>query len=53
MKRRADPPRREVMGGLAKGLDVMRAFARDSPSLTLSEVAAPRSCRRPRRAAAC
>jgi IclR family transcriptional regulator, pca regulon regulatory protein len=40
MKRRADPePRRETMGGLAKGLDVIRAFGSDSPSLTLSEVA--------------
>jgi IclR family pca regulon transcriptional regulator len=27
------------MGGLAKGLDVIRAFAHDSPSLTLSEIA--------------
>jgi IclR family transcriptional regulator, pca regulon regulatory protein len=33
------PSRREVMGGLAKGLEVIRAFTRDSPSLTLSEVA--------------
>jgi IclR family transcriptional regulator, pca regulon regulatory protein len=32
-------PRREAMGGLAKGLDVIRAFTRDSPSLTLSEIA--------------
>jgi IclR family pca regulon transcriptional regulator len=31
--------RREAMGGLAKGLDVIRAFTRESPSLTLSEVA--------------
>ncbi len=31
--------RREVMGGLAKGLSVIRAFTRDSPTLTLSEVA--------------
>ena len=31
--------RREVMGGLAKGLDVIRAFTRDSATLTLSEVA--------------
>jgi len=31
--------RREVMGGLAKGLEVIRAFTHDSPSLTLSEVA--------------
>jgi IclR family transcriptional regulator, pca regulon regulatory protein len=40
MKRRNDaPPRREAMGGLAKGLNVIRAFTRDSPSLTLSEIA--------------
>lgn len=31
--------RREVMGGLAKGLEVIRAFTYDSPSLTLSEIA--------------
>jgi IclR family pca regulon transcriptional regulator len=31
--------RREVMGGLAKGLDVIRAFGREAPALTLSEVA--------------
>ena len=31
--------RREVMSGLAKGLDVIRAFTRESPSRTLSEVA--------------
>src|SRR5262245_8073709 len=31
--------RREVMGGLAKGLDVIRAFTRDSASLTLSQIA--------------
>jgi IclR family pca regulon transcriptional regulator len=40
MKRRTAPPRREAMGGLAKGLDVIRAFTRESPSLTLSEIAA-------------
>ena len=33
-------PRREAMGGLAKGLHVIRAFTRDRPALTLSEVAA-------------
>jgi IclR family pca regulon transcriptional regulator len=33
-------PRREIMGGLAKGLRVIRAFTRDYPALTLSEVAA-------------
>ncbi|MDR2215930.1 MAG: helix-turn-helix domain-containing protein [Nevskiaceae bacterium] len=32
--------RREVMGGLAKGIDVLRAFSRDRPHMTLSEVAA-------------
>ena len=32
-------PRREVMGGLAKGLAVIGAFRRDRPALTLSEVA--------------
>lgn len=31
--------RREVMGGLAKGLDVLRAFTREHPALILSEVA--------------
>jgi IclR family transcriptional regulator, pca regulon regulatory protein len=31
--------RREVMGGLAKGLSVIRAFTRASATLTLSEVA--------------
>jgi IclR family pca regulon transcriptional regulator len=40
MKRRNAAPRREAMGGLAKGLDVIRAFTRESPSLTLSEIAA-------------
>jgi IclR family pca regulon transcriptional regulator len=30
----------ETMGGLAKGLSVIRAFARDRPALTLSQVAA-------------
>lgn len=41
---RTQPPpaaaRREVMGGLAKGLDVIRSFTRERPALTLSEVAA-------------
>ena len=32
--------RREVMGGLAKGLEVIRAFTREQAALTLSEVAA-------------
>jgi IclR family transcriptional regulator, pca regulon regulatory protein len=31
--------RREAMGGLAKGLQVIRAFTRDHSSLTLSEIA--------------
>jgi len=31
--------RREVMGGLAKGLGVIRTFTREEPLLTLSEVA--------------
>jgi len=31
--------RREVMGGLAKGLEVIRAFTRERAALTLSEVA--------------
>ncbi len=31
--------RREAMGGLAKGLDVIRAFTQGSASLTLSEIA--------------
>jgi IclR family pca regulon transcriptional regulator len=40
MKSRNDTQsRREAMGGLAKGLEVIRAFTHDSPSLTLSEVA--------------
>jgi IclR family pca regulon transcriptional regulator len=39
-ERRAAAPRREVMAGLAKGLDVIRAFTRDQPAMTLSEVAA-------------
>ena len=40
MKRRTRAaPRREAMGGLAKGLEVIRAFTRESPSLTLSEIA--------------
>jgi IclR family pca regulon transcriptional regulator len=52
MKRRSSrSPRREAMGGLAKGLEVIRAFTRESPSLTLSEVAsvaklAPATARR-------
>lgn len=37
--RASKAPRREVMGGLAKGLRVIRAFTREQPVLTLSEVA--------------
>ena len=33
------PARREAMGGLAKGLSVIRAFSRDHAALTLSEIA--------------
>jgi IclR family transcriptional regulator, pca regulon regulatory protein len=36
---RREVPRREVMGGLAKGLEVIRAFTRDHAALTLTEVA--------------
>ena len=32
--------RREAMGGLAKGLSVIRAFTRDRPTLSLSDIAA-------------
>jgi len=32
--------RREAMGGLAKGLSVIRAFSRDRPTLSLSDIAA-------------
>jgi IclR family pca regulon transcriptional regulator len=34
------PIRREAMAGLAKGLEVIRAFTREQPTLMLSEVAA-------------
>jgi len=37
--RKTTAARREVMGGLAKGLEVIRAFTRDHAALTLSEVA--------------
>jgi hypothetical protein len=37
--RKSAAARREVMGGLAKGLEVIRAFTRDRATLTLSEVA--------------
>src|ERR1700733_7593349 len=43
--RKRTPPRREVMGGLAKGLAVIRAFSRDHAALNLSDVA--RSARIP------
>ncbi len=39
MKPRQLPARREAMGGLAKGLAVIRSFTHESPSLTLSEIA--------------
>ena len=39
-RRRPRPVRREVMGGLAKGLEVIRAFTRERPTLTLTQVAA-------------
>ena len=32
-------PRKESMGGLAKGLEVLVAFGREAPELTLSEIA--------------
>lgn len=40
MKDTKTTTRRETMGGLAKGLEVIRAFSRDHGQLTLSEVAA-------------
>ncbi|HTE49334.1 MAG TPA: IclR family transcriptional regulator C-terminal domain-containing protein [Kofleriaceae bacterium] len=40
MPSRRSAGRREVMGGLAKGLHVIRAFSREAPALSLSEVAA-------------
>jgi IclR family pca regulon transcriptional regulator len=43
--RKRTPPRREAMGGLAKGLAVIRAFSRDHAALNLSDVA--RSARIP------
>ena len=40
MPRTKPPPvRKEMMGGLAKGLEVIRAFTREQPTLTLSQVA--------------
>src|SRR5262249_28900700 len=38
-RRKAAQPRREVMGGLAKGLAVIRAFTSEHAVLTLSEIA--------------
>jgi IclR family pca regulon transcriptional regulator len=38
-KTKATSRRREAMGGLAKGLSVIRAFARDRAALSLSEIA--------------
>jgi IclR family pca regulon transcriptional regulator len=40
MSRPVKPAARERMGGLAKGLAVLRAFSRDTPSMTLSQLAA-------------
>jgi len=39
LRRKSGALRREKMGGLAKGLAVIRSFTREHPSLTLSEVA--------------
>lgn len=39
LRKRTPAGRREVMGGLAKGLEVIRAFSREQPALTLSEIA--------------
>lgn len=39
MNRSSAPHRREAMGGLAKGLAVIRAFTREHAALSLSEVA--------------
>jgi len=39
MKTHHLPRRREAMGGLAKGLEVIRSFTHESPSMTLSEIA--------------
>jgi len=44
-KGRKTPVRREAMGGLAKGLTVIRAFSRDHAALSLSDIA--RSARIP------
>src|SRR5215472_18592980 len=39
MPDRKNTPRRESMGGLEKGLAVIRAFSRERPALTLSDIA--------------
>jgi IclR family pca regulon transcriptional regulator len=39
-KKKEAAARREVMGGLAKGLEVIRSFTRERPALTLSQIAA-------------
>src|SRR6266550_641032 len=39
VRRKAAQPRREAMGGLSKGLAVIRAFTREHAALTLSEIA--------------
>jgi IclR family pca regulon transcriptional regulator len=39
MTRRTPTPHREAMGGLAKGLAVIRAFSRDHAALSLSDIA--------------
>jgi IclR family transcriptional regulator, pca regulon regulatory protein len=39
MPRTPTGARKEVMGGLAKGLEVIRSFTREQPALTLSEIA--------------
>jgi IclR family pca regulon transcriptional regulator len=38
-RRKTTQPHREAMGGLAKGLSVLRAFTRDHPALSLSDIA--------------
>ncbi len=39
-KNNSAPPRREAMGGLAKGLGVIRAFTRERAAMSLSDLAA-------------
>ncbi len=38
-RRKTAPQRREAMGGLAKGLAVIRTFTRDHAALSLSDIA--------------